>query len=139
VSPAGRSVACLLAREPLSPCRAREQTRSALDGWGLGEDADLAALIVSELVANAVCHGAGLIAVCLSVADGRMRAEVHDHGPARPVRKHADSDDESGRGLELLEGLTILHGGELGVIDDHDGPGKTVYVDICLPGLAGVL
>ena len=133
-----RSVACLLAGEPLSACRAREQARNALDEWGLGEDADLAELIVSELVTNAVCHGAGLVAMSLSVAGDRIRAEVHDHSAARPIRKHAASDDESGRGLELLQSLTVLHGGELGVIDDQHGPGKTVYVEICLPGLAGV-
>ncbi len=96
--------------------------------WGL-EDA-------CELVTNAMCHGAGPVGVRLSCAADRLRAEVHDHGAGRPVRKHATGDDETGRGLELLDGLTGLHGGELGVVEDQHGPGKTVYVEVVLPGAA---
>jgi signal transduction histidine kinase len=126
------SVACLLGREPVQVGHAREQARKALAEWGLGEHAGLAELIVSELVTNALCHGDGRIGMRLSCAGGYLRAEVHDGGPGRPVRKHAGTDDECGRGLELLDGLIELHGGELGVIDDHAGPGKTVYVLLSL-------
>ena len=42
------------------------------------------------------------------------------------------ADDEQGRGLELLDGLTNLNGGARGVVDDTDGPGKTVYVVLSL-------
>jgi len=116
--------------------RAREQARKALGDWGLDEHADLAELVVSELVTNAMCHGAGPVGVRLSCAADRLRAEVHDHGAGRPVRKHATGDDETGRGLELLDGLTRLHGGELGVVEDQHGPGKTVFVEVVLPGAA---
>ena len=37
-------------------------------------------------------------------------------------------------GLELLDGLIALYGGERGVIDDRAGPGKTVYVAVPLAG-----
>jgi signal transduction histidine kinase len=114
--------------------RAREQARKALGDWGLDEHADLAELVVSELVTNAMCHGAGPVGVRLSCAADRLRAE--DHGASRPVRRHATGDDETGRGLELLDGLTRLHGGELGVLEDQHGPGKTVYVEVVLPGAA---
>jgi serine/threonine-protein kinase RsbW len=127
------SVACRLGREPAHAGRAREQTRQALCGWGLDQHTDLAELVVSELVTNALCHGAGLIEMRLSYADGDLRVEIHDSGVGRPVRQHVGADAEYGRGLELLDGLIELHGGERGIIDDDAGPGKTVYVELSLP------
>jgi signal transduction histidine kinase len=54
------------------------------------------------------------------------------------VRRHAGGGDECGRGLELLDALIELHGGERGVISDPAGPGKTVYVVLSLEStLAG--
>jgi signal transduction histidine kinase len=126
------SVTCRLGREPEYAGRAREQARKALPGWGLGQHTALAELVVSELVTNALCHGDGLIEMRLSYADDDLRVEVHDSGAGRPVRQDTAADDECGRGLELLDGLIELHGGERGVVDDHAGPGKTVYVELSL-------
>jgi hypothetical protein len=126
------AVTCLPGRKPVHARQARQQARTVLEAWGLGEHADLGELIVSELVTNAVCHGDGPIEMQLSFADGDLRVEVHDTGGGRPVRRHAASGDECGRGLELLDGLIELHGGELGVIGDQAGPGKTVYVMLSL-------
>jgi len=50
----------------------------------------------------------------------------------RPVRQHPTAEDESGRGLALIDGLIGLHGGTRAVADDSTGHGKTVYVVICL-------
>jgi len=127
------SLACRLGREPAHAGQAREQARQALCRWGLDQHTDLAELIVSELVTNALCHGAGLIEMRLSYAGGELRVEIHDSGVGRPVRQHVEADDECGRGLELVDGLIELHGGERGVIDDDAGPGKTVYVGLSLP------
>ena len=57
----------LAVRYRLDP-RARTQARKTLPGWGLGEHADIAELVVSELVTKAVVHGAGQIEVRLSSA-----------------------------------------------------------------------
>ena len=46
--------------DPLQVSSAREQARKALPGWGLGEHTDVAELVVSELVTNAIVHGAGI-------------------------------------------------------------------------------
>jgi anti-sigma regulatory factor (Ser/Thr protein kinase) len=121
-----------LSPEPVQVGRAREQTRGVLPGWGLGEHAGLAELIVSELVTNAIVHGTGQVEVHLSYAGGCLRAEVHDFGGGRPVRHPAVADREGGRGLELIDGLIELHAGTRGVIDDLDCPGKTVYVALSL-------
>jgi signal transduction histidine kinase len=121
-----------MAPEPVQVGRAREQARVALPGWGLAGHADLVALIVSELVSNAVMHGDGQIEVQLSYVRGGLRTEVHDEGRGRPVRRRPSADCERGRGLELIDGLIELYGGTRGVIDDLDCPGKTVYVTVCL-------
>ena len=128
----GHSVSCELGGDPAGVGRAREEVRKALCDWGLGEHADLAALIVSELVTNAICHGEGPARVGVSHAGGDLRVEVHDFGERRPVRRRPGADDEAGRGLALVDGLVELQGGRRGICEDGSGPGKTVYVVIRL-------
>jgi signal transduction histidine kinase len=89
--------------------------------------------LACELATNAICHGEGAARIGVSHADGHLRVEVHDDGAGRPVRRQPDTDDESGRGLALIDGLIELQGGERGMAEDGRGPGKTVYVVIRLP------
>jgi hypothetical protein len=127
------AVICLPGRDPVHAREARQQARVLLAAWGLGEQESLGELVVSELVANAVCHGQAPIWLRLAADGSGLRVEVHDDGGVgRPVRQHPGSGDECGRGLEVLDGLIDLHGGERGVISDPDGPGKTVYVALSL-------
>jgi anti-sigma regulatory factor (Ser/Thr protein kinase) len=98
-----------------TPC-ARLHVRAVLTEWGLRDLAEAAELIVSELVTNAVrastgpdglpCYGeAGLPVVALRVSadDTRVLIEVWDEIPGAPITERADLDDESGRGLMLIE------------------------------------
>ena len=126
------SMSCQLSHEPAQVRQAREQARQALCGWGLGEHAELAELIVSELAANAIQHGAGPVQVRVSYARGDLRVDVHDDGAGRPVRRPVTTDDESGRGLALLDDLTGLRGGTRAVANDSAGHGKTVSVTVRL-------
>ena len=140
---AAHSMCCRLRREPSQVRRARNQARQALSRWGLGQHADIAELIVSELATNAIRHGDGTVHVCVSFARGDLRVDVHDEAAGRqPVRRQAAAEDESGRGLALLDGLIGLHGGRRGVAYDGAGHRKTVYVVICVaaepPGADGV-
>jgi anti-sigma regulatory factor (Ser/Thr protein kinase) len=129
---AAHSVCWRLSRDPAQVCHARGQAREALSRWGLGEHAGLAELIVSELATNAIRHGHGAVWVCVSYAHRHLRVDVHDDAAGRPARQQAIPDDESGRGLALLDGLIGLHGGRRGAANDITGHGKTVYVMICL-------
>jgi serine/threonine-protein kinase RsbW len=114
-------------RDPARAARARRKVRALVAGSESPEHADLAELVVGELVANALRHGAGPVQVRLCRAPGGLRVEVHDEGAGRPVRRHAADYDECGRGLELLDALIAPLGGAWGTIDDDRGPGKTVY------------
>lgn len=75
---------------------------------------DDAALVVTELVANAVRHGPaaadGAIRVDWDVADGLLRLEVSAGGPGPgsglAVSPVGTSDAESGRGLGIVAALS---------------------------------
>lgn len=121
-----------LSDDPAELGSSRELVGKTLATWGLSEQAELAELVVTELATNALRHGTGPIDIALSYSGKDLRTEVHDHGAGRPVRRRTTVDDEQGRGLELIDGLIDLNGGARGVVDDTDGPGKTVYVALSL-------
>ena len=77
---------------------------------------------------NALRHGAGMISIQMSRAGRDLRIEVHDHGAGRPVRRHAGTGDEGGRGLAVIDSLISMYDGHWGCTDDEIGLGKTVYV-----------
>jgi anti-sigma regulatory factor (Ser/Thr protein kinase) len=100
-----------------SPC-GRLHARAVLAEWGLRDLAETAELIVSELVTNAVRastgpdgrprHGeAGLPVVILRLTTdaARVLIEVWDDILAAPVAEQAGPEDESGRGLMLIEAV----------------------------------
>jgi len=123
-----RSVGRQFRRDPAQVSQARRLVREALAEWGFDGYADHLVLISSELVTNALRHGAGMISIRLYRAGRDLRIEVHDHGAERPVRRHAGTGDEGGRGLEVIDSLISMYGGYRGCTDDDTGPGKTVFV-----------
>jgi anti-sigma regulatory factor (Ser/Thr protein kinase) len=94
---------------------ARQLIRTALRAWGLDALGDDGALVVTELVANAAQHTHGhLIRVTVSrPAPGHVRIDVVDRSKVRPRRGNADDLSESGRGLALVELLTVRWGTDL--------------------------
>ena len=102
--------------EPSTVEIGRKLVRDALGVWHLDNLADVAALIMSELIANAVrhtpCHSIRLIVGRPSAT--RVRVGVVDRAPSRlPVLGQADEDDESGRGLLLIDGIADRWGYDL--------------------------
>lgn len=85
------------------------------------------ALIVSELVANAVRHGRDPIDMGLSVHEDTLRIEVSDGGAlVKPiVAASASPDRTDGRGLALVEASSECWG-----VESHPNDGKTVWADV---------
>ncbi|MEU3886669.1 ATP-binding protein [Streptomyces sp. NPDC029041] len=118
-----------LAAHPGSPAQARRLTRARLTGWSVCEDTcDSAALVVSELVTNAIVHTASTHIVCeLHDGDDLVRIAVRDEGCA-PGQPHAASrtrpEEEHGRGLLLVDALCHSWGAH------ENGPGLLVWAEL---------
>ncbi|MFI1096248.1 ATP-binding protein [Streptomyces sp. NPDC020917] len=112
---------------PRAVGQARRQLASFMGEVGLAALSDVATLVLSELMTNALRHGRTTkedgIATRFVPMDGGMRIEVYDAGQAQPALKRAGGDDESGRGLALVDALT---GGRWGVLDGKSN-GKAVW------------
>jgi hypothetical protein len=96
------------------PC-ARRHARLVLDDWGLHDLSDDALAVVSELVTNAVqaAPPAWLMpAVQLSLfADTwRLLIVVEDGSPWPPVPADAVASAEGGRGLMMVDALSVRWG-----------------------------
>ena len=114
-----------LAADPEQVGRARRLVAARLPEWGLPDDAgEVAVLLVSELVTNAILHGVPpLELVAFPLADG-LRVEVHDAGDSNPVMRQSAPDVGSGRGLHLVDALATRWGSE------RIGPGKSVWFEL---------
>ncbi|GAA3526613.1 hypothetical protein GCM10022419_001640 [Nonomuraea rosea] len=104
------------------------EARQFIAGY-LGDrcEADTAQLVVSELATNAIRHTrsglpGGRFGVTLHAGSTLLIVAVHDEGsPTTPHLREADDEDQSGRGLYLVETLSA----RWGVHGDHAG--RTVW------------
>ncbi len=113
--------------EPAAVGELRRRVRSLLAGWGLPQHADTAQLCVSELATNVVTHvGEGVpVTLRVSLAGDRPRIELTDpDARALPTLIAATDDAESGRGLALLDALTLRWG-----VTPH-ADGKTTWCEL---------
>ncbi|MFI2201437.1 ATP-binding protein [Streptomyces sp. NPDC020192] len=118
--------------EPGAVRTARSAVRGQLHGWDLDCLADLAALLVSELVTNSLRHATGPIGVRLvrpAGLDGSrtLLVEVSDPLPDLPHERAARPEDEGGRGLQLVAGSSRRWGTRPGA------NGKTVWFELAVP------
>lgn len=106
---------------------ARRRVHAQLSEWSLdGDMRDAAALVVSELVTNALLHTSSEVIVCaLREEHGRLRIEVTDQGDPGPVPapRIAEPDQEHGRGLLLVTRLADAWG----VATASSGRGHSVW------------
>jgi anti-sigma regulatory factor (Ser/Thr protein kinase) len=139
VPPAQRTyVRCALRPQPCAVKAAREFARATLSQWDAGALSDDAAVVISELVTNAVRYGlrAGLdrsapqarVELLLQHRAGCIVCVVTDPNPHPPVRLEPDDAAETGRGLCVVESLSEEWGWT-----PLDGGRKAVWAALALP------
>lgn len=82
---------------------ARREVRELLGQQHSGEITTDAELVVSELVANAVLHGAGQVTLDLRLLPEGVRIAVADEGSGTPTPVRAGIEHQHGRGVALVE------------------------------------
>ncbi len=111
-----------------APQLARQLARRACRMWGLSHACDGVVLAVSELVGNAVRHGArGQVRLRLARTPRRLRVEVADTAGGQPWQRCPSADEEGGRGLLLVAAVSARWGIQ------PEPVGKTVWVEFPLP------
>jgi anti-sigma regulatory factor (Ser/Thr protein kinase) len=87
---------------------ARAWARVVLSEWNLARLADDGALVLTELITNALLHARGETLHVFLRSDGhRLAIMVGDSSPEMPVRADGLGDDELlfGRGLVIVDSL----------------------------------
>jgi hypothetical protein len=95
---------------PLGPAQARAAVAAWSDGSALGAHCDDLLLIVSELVTNAVLHGAPPVRVEVVTDERTVTVSVVDGARTAPQRRTAGAAAESGRGMLLVDLLSADSG-----------------------------
>lgn len=110
--------------------RARRLVAELLAAWQRAEAVEVAQLLVSEVVTNAVRFVGDRGALCLSVSlnTEHIRIAVDDGSSLRPALRSVSDDDESGRGMHLVAALALRWG--VADVLDGQGPGKQVWFDL---------
>lgn len=92
---------------------------------------DVAELLVSEAVANGVRHAHSDVRLVIDITD-RVRIEAWDDDPfGVPVPQHAAPVADHGRGMDLIEALSLRWGCE------HAPRGKEVWFELPADGTLG--
>ncbi|MFB7331164.1 SpoIIE family protein phosphatase [Streptomyces adustus] len=102
---AAQTASWTLPNAPEVVSQARKLAITQLTDWGMDDLADGTALIVSELVTNAVRYAEGAIELRL-IRDQALICEVTDDSSTAPHLRRADDSDEGGRGLYITAQLT---------------------------------
>src|SRR5260370_35411888 len=112
---------------PAAAAEARGQVRAAICPWDVPVDADVAVLLTSELVTNAIRHEDGkTILLAVSCSRDQLRVDVHDTSRCLPAPVDAPAEAEAGRGLMLVASLSAEWGWY------RTATGKAVYFALAL-------
>ncbi|MFG2884627.1 ATP-binding protein [Streptomyces sp. NPDC048297] len=105
--------------------RARRELRELLRHWGRPGRSEIAELLTSELVTNALVHTDEDAVLTAVVSSDALRVEVRDFVARCPrVRAPDTGDDTHGRGLVLVQSLADAWG-----VRPHD-IGKSVWFEL---------
>lgn len=107
-----------------SPSTARVFIERTARGWGFGDVAEVAELLVSEVVTNAIEHGRSGGVVTITALPTGIRVEVSDRSTNRPQVLNPGVDEPTGRGLGIVSELARRWG-----VDLHRH-GKSVWFEL---------
>ncbi|MDQ4131385.1 MAG: ATP-binding protein, partial [Actinomycetota bacterium] len=114
----------MLAPEPASVGRARRLIQTALTATGDEDLVDVATLLVSEVVTNAVIHAGTDIRLRYRPNPRGAHIEVFDRSRLLPGMRHYEPEAMTGRGLGLVAALAT----SWGVRPEDDG--KTLWFEV---------
>jgi hypothetical protein len=107
-----------------------------LQGWSVADDVvENAALLSTEIMANALEHGAGLVSVGIALNEGLLRIGVGDRADgSQPHVLTLNSNSDGGRGMWIVDTIAQDWGSEA-----SPSGGKTVWFELstterALPG-----
>lgn len=104
---------------------ARHFTAQVMADWPIpAQTREIAELVVSELVGNAVQHGDGIAELGLSLGDEVIRVEVVDNSPVLPVLLSPEPAGDRHRGLLIVAAVSRDWGAR------REARGKTVWADL---------
>jgi anti-sigma regulatory factor (Ser/Thr protein kinase) len=109
---------------PTAAKAARTFLRDVLEAWGLASCCDVGEVVVTELTTNALLHARSPFRVVVALSANAVRISVHDRDPVLPERAETSTGATSGRGLALVEGLSVNWG------CGHRVDGKEVWAEI---------
>ena len=84
-------------------------------------------LVASELATHALVHAQSAFSVTLASSDHTVLLTVQDDSPAIPTRRVAGSMDLTGRGLQIVDSVSL----DWGTNEDRDGS-KAVWASFAL-------
>ncbi|MEU1473974.1 PAS domain S-box protein [Streptomyces sp. NPDC005760] len=121
------AVSALLPAQPVSVGDGRRFLRRTLQDWDCETLTDTACLLASELLSNSVRHACDPLRLRLRRTRDELHIEVSDGSPVLPHARTAGLDEESGRGLTLLNQLAAAWG----TLPTQEG--KAVWFALPLP------
>jgi PAS domain S-box-containing protein len=124
------SAAAIVPPEPQAVASGRRFVERTLAAWARTELTDTACLLVSEILTNAVRHAQAPIGLRMHRTVQEISFEITDDNTHLPQRRLPDRDDESGRGLMLVEALASDWGTRPAL------SGKTVWFTLRLESTA---
>jgi anti-sigma regulatory factor (Ser/Thr protein kinase) len=111
----------------VSPRVAREFVSQTLARWRCSDATAIIDLLVSEIVANAVLHARTSAELSVQLLPDRVRVAVTDLEPTQPKRRPDDPLTSTGRGIALIEKLSLAWG------IDRTPEGKRVWFETPRP------
>jgi hypothetical protein len=116
-----------LTREPSAAAEARSQVRAAIRDWKVPVDSDIAILLTSDLVTDAILHGDGeTITLAIRCARGHLRIDVYDRSRYVPAMADPSGDAQAASGLVLVAALSADWG------SFRTPAGKAMYFTLAL-------